>query len=140
MDTIASGIIELAMPSAESEQRLVYNLCNPKSFSWTDNFLPALAKAGLQFSVVPFDKWLSQLKSYNSSHSTQTAIDNCPAVKLIDFYETTYTKIQPNSTLQFDTRAVEKDSPSIRDSPDVIKSGLVKTMLSAWMAKWSLNS
>ncbi len=137
VDTIASAIIELATLAPEKEQRLVYNLCSPRTFSWTRDFLPALTEANLKFTTTSFDDWIAQLKAYNSSHSVQEAIENCPAVKLIDFYEGAYGKKHRNSGLEFDTRAAQKDSPSMRDAPDVIKSGLVATMLGAWMEKWT---
>ena len=137
MDTIASAIIELATLPPEREQRLVYNLCNPLTFSWTNDFLPALADAGLKFTVTSFDDWIAQLKAYNSSHSIAEATEKCPAVKLIDFYEGAYGKKQRNSAMEFDTRAVQRDSASMRGAPDVVKSGLVATMLGAWIEKWT---
>lgn len=118
------------------QQRLVYNLCSPRTFSWTNDFLPALSNAGLKFTTTSFDDWITQLKAYNSSHSIAEAIDKCPAVKLIDFYESAYGRKQRNSGMQFDTRAAERDSSSIRNTPDVIKSGLVGKMLGAWMEQW----
>lgn len=137
MDTIASAIVDLATLPAERQQRLVYNLCSPLTFSWTKDFLPALAEAGLKFTTTSFDEWITQLKAYHSSHSIPEAIAKCPAVKLIDFYETTYGQKQRKSALEFDTRAAQKDSSSMQHVPDVIKSGLVATMLNAWMEQWT---
>lgn len=134
---MAASIIELATLPREIDVRLVYNLCSPRTFSWTNDFLPALSASGLKFDTTSFDEWISELKKYDSSHSTQVAIEECPAVKLIDFYETTYGKKQQGSVTEFDTSMAQRDSPSIRSAPDVIKSGLVATMLQAWLKKWS---
>ncbi|KAK3699958.1 hypothetical protein LTR37_016202 [Vermiconidia calcicola] len=140
VDTMAASIIELAMLPREREQRLVYNLCNPRTFSWSRDFLPALTDAGLKFTTTSFDEWLEELKGYSASHSIQVAAAECPAVKLIEFYEATYGKKQRGSALGFDTRAAQADSPTMRDAPDVVKVGLVATMLGAWLEKWTPTS
>ena len=137
VDTMAASIIELAMLPRDKEQRLVYNLCNPRTFSWSRDFLPALTDAGLKFTTTSFDEWLEELKGYSASHSIQVAAAECPAVKLIEFYEATYGKKQRGSALGFDTRAAQADSPTMRDAPDVVKVGLVATMLGAWLDIWT---
>ena len=134
---MAASIIDLATLPLEPEQRLIYNLCHPHAFSWTDDVLPTLQNAGLKFTTTSFDEWIAALKDYSASHSTQAAMEECPAVKLIDFYETTYGKKQPSAQLQFDTRTAQQNSPSLRTAPDIVRTGLIGTMLSAWMKKWT---
>jgi hypothetical protein len=121
----------------QSPRHLVYNLCNPSTFSWNKDLLPALANAGLDFQTVPFTEWIEKLKQYDNSHSAEEAVENCPAVKLIDFWEHSYGGETKRPTLLgCETRNAQEDSESVRSSPKVIESGLVKMMLSAWMTKW----
>lgn len=136
VDTLASAITELA--TRTQEPRLVYNLSNPRKFSWANDFLPALSNAGLKFSPTPFETWLAELKAFSSSHSVEEAIDKCPAVKLIDYYEASFGKdVQNTGVIEFSTDAAEKDCEGIRDAPDVVRSGLVERMLGSWMEKWT---
>jgi len=117
--------------------KLVYNMCNPRTFSWTEDFLPALAAAGLKFEIVSSEDWIAKLKEYNATHRVEVASITCPAIKLIDFWEKSYGgKKQRHSTLEFDTQHAQADSRSILSAPDVIESGLVKIMLDAWLRSW----
>ena len=156
VDTLASSILELAFPSPSSNgacgegapkqkqgqrQQLVYNLCNPQSFDWTEGFLPALSAAGLKFESVSFDEWLGRLKAYSASRSVEEAIRECPAVKLVEYYEGAYggrggSMGKGGGEVRFETDGAERECGSLRGGVDVIGSGLVGRMLGAWMEKW----
>lgn len=71
---------------------LVYNTRSPHTLSWTNNFLPTLAAAGLRFERVSFSEWLEQLESRPSEASQRrnagrsNYVENTnhnPAVKLL---------------------------------------------------------
>jgi len=113
-------------------------MCNPSTFSWTEDLLPALAKAGLDFEKVSFVEWLSRLKNYDATHSAEEATTICPAVKLIEFWEKSYGgPRQRHNNLEFATDNAERDCTSMQSPPDVLANGLVKKMLNAWMSTWT---
>ncbi|KAK5209187.1 hypothetical protein LTR47_004896 [Exophiala xenobiotica] len=137
VDCLASAIVDLTTFTCREELEFVYNMCNPNTFSWTEDFLPALANAGLEFEKVSFIEWLARLKSYDATHSVEEATTNCPAVKLIDFWEQAYggTTQRPNN-LEFTTHNAQRDCRSMQFPPNVVTNGLVRKMLHAWMSIW----
>lgn len=71
-----------------------------------------------------------------------------PALKLVDFFEESYGGRSQNQGAQrvegeekgsvvFATDEAEKASPSLRNAPDVIGSGLLGKMMGVWMEKWT---
>ncbi|OAL18049.1 hypothetical protein AYO22_11065 [Fonsecaea multimorphosa] len=139
VDTLARAVIEIAtMPDHQQPPRLVYNMCSKLTFSWTSDLLPALADAGLDFKTVPFSEWTASLREYSATNGLEVASINCPAIKLIDFWEKSYggKEKQHDGGLQFDTREAQAVSKSMATAPDVIKSGLIKVMLDSWMKNW----
>ena len=137
VDSIGGAIVEIALAESQAPPPLVYNLCSPSTFSWTKDLLPALAAGGLPFRIVPFTEWIEMLQLYHDTHSTEEAVQNCPAVKLIDYWKRTYGgKTQTHTMLSFATDNAQQKSSSMRDAPDIIETGMVKQMLSAWLAGW----
>ncbi|KAK4942016.1 putative NRPS-like protein biosynthetic cluster [Elasticomyces elasticus] len=141
VDFLASAIVDLTRFTRREELKFVYNMCNPYTFSWTEDLLPALAKAGLKFDKVSFVEWLARLKNYDATHTVEEATKSCPAVKLIDFWEQSYGGTrQRHSKLEFATHNAERDCKSMHFPPDVIANGLIKKMLDAWMSTWASAS
>jgi thioester reductase-like protein len=137
VDSLADAIVEIGVSASRPPKHLVYNLCNPSTFSWDKDLLPALADAGLAFQTVPFAEWMDKLGQFDRSHSTEEAVAKCPAVKLIDFWRRSYGgKTQRHNLLRYETANAQEDSASMRAVPRIIESGLVKRMLSAWMTRW----
>lgn len=134
VDTLAASIVELAMDVPAKKLRPVYNLCNPHRFSWTKDFLPALKTAGLPFVATSIREWLEKLRHYAASN--EEAAQNCPAVKLIGYYEAAYREREGSDELTLDTLQAQAHCTSLREAPDIIKSGLVAKMLSNWMSRW----
>jgi len=56
VDVLAEEVISLSMIPTKPGMKpwLVYNLVHRRSFSWRDQFLPALSAAGLGFQTVPY--------------------------------------------------------------------------------------
>lgn len=79
---------------------------------------------------------MGKLREYAASVSTEEAVKNCPAVKLMDYYEAAYSKAQKRPVVDFNTSFSEMESDSLRNAPDVVSSGLIARMLASWMAKW----
>ncbi|KAK6378784.1 hypothetical protein LTS17_006487 [Exophiala oligosperma] len=133
VDTLAKAIVELAMLCRQNPPELVYNLCNPRNFSWDSDILPSLAAAGLRFEVVPVETWVAKLREYQDSHDLEEATKMCPAIKLMDYWEATYCdERQPAGAINFSTYKAQADSLYMRSAPDVVGSGLVELMLEAW--------
>ncbi|RDW91655.1 hypothetical protein BP5796_02820 [Coleophoma crateriformis] len=123
-DTLADTILQLAgISQATGSMELVYNLVNPRVFSWKDELLPALQQAGLQFDVVPWREWLERLES-----SSEDARVN-PSRKLLGFWRKQTLR---EGGLAFDTAAAEAGSMALREAMRVVDGSLVVEMVEAW--------
>lgn len=144
VDTLATVILEIAevkTSSSSSPQQLkshydtgVYNLVNPHTFSWED-LLDVLHANGLHFSTKPFADWLSLLKA----SASKCEEDDNPAVKLLEYFETSYSADEGNLVsegIRFETSAAEKDSRALREAPRCVESGLVGKFVERWSKKW----
>lgn len=156
VDTLASAILELLFLPEDSKDfdNLVWNLQNPRTFNFTHDLLPTLKKEGLQFDSVDVQTWLKKLKQYNENTPDEEALRLNPAVKLIDFYEKTYghdSADKENGTngdtaerggnkqkqeVVFETTVAKRDSVSLRQTPDVLESGLMGKIVQNWMKTW----
>jgi thioester reductase-like protein len=105
----------------------VYHLQNIRTFRWTEEILPALAAAGLDFEVVPQREWVRRLRE-----GDQDPVTN-PTVKLTDFFAEKYDNDRPGrSGLVFETRRTEERSKAIGDGYDVVNSGLLAKTVASW--------
>jgi len=99
---------------------------------------------GLEFEAVDVDVWLQRLRQYNEQTPSAKALRLNPAVKLVDFYQNTYGHgvrkdvKADNSTneVTFDTTLAERDSLQLRDTPDVLESGLMGKIVQHWLKTW----
>lgn len=138
---LATAILEIAQtrsndPTPAKSQavnsQVFYNLVNPLQFTWLD-LLSQLRTAGLGFTTVPFQQWLDELRESVARGEEQQN----PAGKLVDYYEQTYGgQGLKGRQITFDVDAAKKDSEAIRQSCDVVGSGLIKKFLGAWREKW----
>ena len=161
--TLTNGTDHANMPNGYAEQtngvltngdthksrlqpQLVYNLRSPHTFSWTSDYLPALSKAGLSFSSVPFKTWIDKLRSLasaraDSKRTAQPAADpnQNPAIKLVDFFDSDFAgeEGEKDRRVILDISEAEKVSTALKNTPDVIQSGLAGKMLKVWLAKWN---
>ncbi|KAL8738514.1 MAG: hypothetical protein Q9190_007991, partial [Brigantiaea leucoxantha] len=119
VDTLADCVLELGgiLIDGEAEKRdveegggeleLFYNIVSPHNFSWERDFLPVLCAAGLDFESVGFEEWIGRLKRLAASSSSSSAAvltpgngckspaadpDRNPAIKLVQYYETSFGK------------------------------------------------
>lgn len=93
VDVVADAILELTKikPDANGKAELfshdsqvVYYVQNAKTFRWTEDLLPALHDAGLDFEVVNKREWVRRLRSDEQDPQKN------PAVQLIDFFTDKY--------------------------------------------------
>ncbi|KAH6670261.1 nonribosomal peptide synthetase-like protein [Plectosphaerella plurivora] len=109
------------------EPGTVYHLQNPHTVRWTEDVLPALAAAGLDFEVVPQREWVRRLRE-----GDQDPVAN-PTVKLTDFFAEKYDNDRPGrSGLVFETRRTEERSRAIGEGYDVVTSGLLAKCVNSW--------
>lgn len=85
VDTVATAVCEITLAVPPPVNR-VFNVVNSQSFSWTDELLPALKCAGLNFREVQPREWIKQLRA-----SSQDPTAN-PPIKLLDFFASKYDK------------------------------------------------
>lgn len=129
-DTLAEAILEIAgighvpMDSAFwGQQELVYNLVNPHEFSWKNEFLPALQRAGLDFDIVPWQEWLRRLEL-----STEDANLN-PSRKLLGFWSKQASR---EGEIRFEPAANEAQKVALSSMGRVIDGDLIEQIIIAW--------
>jgi thioester reductase-like protein len=123
-DTLADTILQLAgIGHAVDPTKLVYNLTNPRVFSWKDDLLPSLRRVGLKFDTVSWQEWLERLNS-----STEDASIN-PSRKLLGFWRK---QIRRDGGLTFDTAPAESASPALRASMRVVDHDFLEQLVEAW--------
>ncbi|KAI1372870.1 acetyl-CoA synthetase-like protein [Hypoxylon crocopeplum] len=135
VDTVAQTCLQLAEKlGAKAGEPSFYNVKPPHGFSWNEEFLPALRKAGLDFEDVGLEEWLARLRS-RAGDLGSAAEARLPAVKLADYYEETYSGlgIGYGAGLRFDIRKACSDSSALRLCPQVLDAGLVPKMLQHWL-------
>ncbi|KAK9465447.1 hypothetical protein V1512DRAFT_48948 [Lipomyces arxii] len=134
VDTVASAALQLSgvvgqIPNDTS--KTVYHITNPHVFRWTEDLLPALKAAGLDFRVVKQREWVKLLRE-----GDQDPIRN-PTVKLVNFFQEKYDNDRPGRRgLVFETQTTEANSPAMKASSDPVSAGLISKFVDRWLEKW----
>jgi carbohydrate kinase (thermoresistant glucokinase family) len=124
VDVIAQTVSEIALSDADS---IIANITNPKTFSWTDDLLPALREAGLLFDEVEPREWVKRL-----AESSDDAITN-PPKKLLEFFASKYDKDTFASSRTYETSVATSLSPALANAP-VLDATFVKTFVTQFQA------
>jgi carbohydrate kinase (thermoresistant glucokinase family) len=124
VDVIAKAVSEIALSEADS---IVANVTNAKTFSWTNDLLPALHEAGLQFEEVEPKEWVRRL-----AESGDDAVAN-PPKKLLDFFASKYDRDTFAPSRTYDTSVATTFSPSLANAP-VLDAAFVKTFVQHFQA------
>lgn len=124
VDVIAKAIVEISLSDAGS---IVANVTNAKTFSWTNDLLPALKQGGLQFEEVEPKEWVERLRASNSD-----ALAN-PPIKLVDFFASKYSKDTFSPSRTYETNLARTYSPSLAAAP-VLDATFVKTFLNYFLS------
>lgn len=142
MDIVARAVLDLAhinkwscdvtIASQDSQDSsLVYHVQNPHLFHWTNDLLPALHDAGLNFEVVPQREWVRRLRESEKNPEKN------PTIKLLDFFTRKYDNDRPGRKgLVFLTDKTAEATKAIRDGYDIVGSGLVKKFVESWETEW----
>ena len=117
----------------EGEKRLVYNLVHPRPFSWREEFLPALKRAGLVFEVMRWEEWLERLEN------GEVDLGRNPSRKLLGFWRE-QKREEVKREMTFGTSAAEEKSESLRNAGPVAAGSYVADLLEAWKAVWRCES
>ncbi|KAH7139791.1 hypothetical protein B0J13DRAFT_478097 [Dactylonectria estremocensis] len=142
VDKSARSVLELSGLAASGDQTagyfqlqdspgVVYHLQNPQTSRWTEDILPAMATAGLQFEIVKQRDWVQRLRDGEQDPTLN------PTVKLLDFFAEKYDNDNPGRAgLVFETTQTENRSPAIQDGYDVVTSGLLAKCVDSWRKQW----
>ncbi|KAH9213651.1 hypothetical protein DL95DRAFT_366668, partial [Leptodontidium sp. 2 PMI_412] len=108
VDVVASTVSEISLSTAGAG---VMNVVNHQSFHWTRDLLPALHKAGLEFSEPSQQEWIQILRKSNPDPFAN------PPIKLLEFFASKYDNEKPRTRLVYDTSYARFLSPSLADAP-----------------------
>lgn len=107
VDVVADSVIDMSMSPEGGE---VMNVVNSRLFHWTDDLLPLLRQAGLDFDELSQQEWVTLLRK-----SEQDPVIN-PPIKLVEFFASKYDNTDKRRKLSYDSRKAEKYSPSLRNA------------------------
>ncbi|KAL3464342.1 hypothetical protein BJX64DRAFT_286473 [Aspergillus heterothallicus] len=125
------GASHVAVKGFSYDSQTVYHVQNAKTFRWTEDLLPALKKAGLDFEILPKREWVQRLREGEQDPKKN------PAVKLLDFFAEKYDNdSMGRSGLSFEMQKSEAASPALNGGVDLIESGLIKKFVDAWRREW----
>ncbi|USP79408.1 hypothetical protein yc1106_06682 [Curvularia clavata] len=128
VDVVAKAVTEVSLSNAHS---VIANVTNAKTFSWTDQLLPALHDAGLDFEEIEPKEWVQKLRA-----SDPDAIAN-PSIKLVDFFASKYEKDSFGPSRTYETKTARLYSPSLDNAP-ALNTDFVKTFVRRFQATaWS---
>lgn len=135
VDLVARAVVELSdignTENIHSNNSAVYNVQNSKLFHWTQELLPALKEAGLDFKSVSQREWVDMLRKSEPDPETN------PTIKLVNFFAEKYDNDGPaRKDLLFVTQKAEAASEAMKGGFDVIQSGLVEKMVNCWKTQW----
>lgn len=104
VDVMARSIIELSLSPDAAE---VMNVTNPALSHWTQQLLPLLRKAGLEFEELPKQAWLQRLRESDQDPEAN------PPIKLLEFFAAKYDNSNPSRVLLYDTKNAQAVSPAL---------------------------
>ncbi|USW58884.1 Putative AMP-dependent synthetase/ligase, phosphopantetheine binding ACP domain, AMP-binding protein [Septoria linicola] len=105
VDTVAQAFIDIGMSDAEAG---FVNVVADKTFHWTDDLLPLLRAAGVEFEGVEQREWLQRLRSSNADAKQN------PPIKLLDFFASKYDTDETRPALRYVTEKARDLSPALR--------------------------
>ena len=145
VDVVARGVAEIALApvpvaaaavdGASPGRFFVANVVNSRSFGWTEDLLPALRAAGLEFNVVAPREWVRRLRA-----SDRDPVANAP-IKLVDFFARKYDHDHGElpSGKDYVTTQAAAMSPSLASAPLLdeafVKRFVDSLLVGAWRKK-----
>ncbi|KAF2166908.1 hypothetical protein M409DRAFT_22960 [Zasmidium cellare ATCC 36951] len=105
VDVVAQTFIDIGC--SNTEQRF-FNLVNHNSFHWTQDLLPLLKQAGVQFEEVEQREWIRRLRASNPDPMAN------PPIKLVDFFASKYDTDEARPSLNHETTVAKKASEALK--------------------------
>ncbi|KAL5322381.1 hypothetical protein ACEPPN_010354 [Leptodophora sp. 'Broadleaf-Isolate-01'] len=141
VDVVARAVLDLSQINSHSsttalvqdtdDSEVVYHVQNPRLFHWTNDLLPALREAGLDFETVSQREWVDRLRNGEKDPEKN------PTIKLLDFFTEKYDNDKPGRKgLVFLTDKTAAKTEAIGDGYDVVGSGLIKKFVDSWSLEW----
>ncbi|OHW95844.1 putative male sterility protein [Colletotrichum incanum] len=128
VDTVAQGVVDISLSDADG---VFTNVANPKMFSWTNDLLPSLKAAGLEFEEVEPKEWIRRLRVSNPDPAAN------PPIKLVDFFASKYDKDEFAPSKTYATDNACSLSPALAQAP-VLDQQLVNNFVRYFKANhWS---
>jgi thioester reductase-like protein len=145
-DKLAASLLEIARACSLSSDEdgddssgdgddSIYNLCNPRTFTWTA-MLDTLRQHGFEFETVAFADWLGKLRE---SEARGEELVN-PAVKLAEHYASMYGSgsEEASAPKKFRTDRAERDSMTLRNGRlRIVQDGILARYAQDWMRRWN---
>jgi thioester reductase-like protein len=110
VDVIASSIIDLTLTPVAAE---VMNVTNPALIHWTQDLLPLLKQAGLEFEQLSKHEWINRLRASDQSP------DSNPPIKLLEFFASKYDNDNSSRVLLYDTKKAQAVAPALHNAGGV---------------------
>ncbi|EFQ33799.1 male sterility protein [Colletotrichum graminicola M1.001] len=127
VDTVAQGVVDISLSDAGG---VFANVTNARTFSWTDDLLPALRAAGLEFDEVEPREWIRRLRASNPDPVAN------PPIKLVDFFASKYDKDEFSPSKTYATDNARSLSPALAQAP-VLDQQLVDNFVGYFKAnRW----
>ena len=123
VDTVAEAIADISLSESGSG---FTNVTHPKMFSFTQDLLPALRSAGLEFEEVEPKEWVQRLRSSNPDPKVN------PPIKLVDFFASKYDKDEFGPSKEFATDVACSLSPALANAP-LLEPSFVKKFVSYFL-------
>ncbi|KAM0277439.1 hypothetical protein ACHAQH_005803 [Verticillium albo-atrum] len=124
VNVVAAAVSEISLSDAGG---VFTNLTNPNVFDWTNDLLPALKRAGLEFEEVEPQDWVRRLRASNPDPTLN------PPIKLVDFFATKYDKTEFSPSKAYVTDTACALAPSLA-SVGVLDQQLVNNFVSYFKA------
>ncbi|KAB8234987.1 putative NRPS-like enzyme [Aspergillus alliaceus] len=116
VDTVAGTVIDISLSSASStavtepDTDLFFNIVSQHPFHWTNDLLPLVRNAGLEFEELEQRDWLRRLRASNPDPVAN------PPIKLVDFFASKYDTDQPRRSYRWHTERARKVSSTLTDA------------------------
>ncbi|KAM3420462.1 hypothetical protein BST61_g3731 [Cercospora zeina] len=112
VDIVAQGFIDISLASEEepSSSASFANIVNPKTFHWTEDLLPLLEEAGVQFEALGQREWIERLRA------SEPDPEKNPPIKLVDFFAGKYDTDAKRAGLEYSTENARNLSPALKDA------------------------
>ncbi|KAJ0161730.1 putative gluconokinase [Colletotrichum tanaceti] len=108
VDTVAQGVVDISLSDADG---VFANVANPTTFSWSDDLLPALRAAGLDFEEVEPKEWVRRLRASDPDPAAN------PPIKLVDFFASKYDRDEFAPSKTYVTDNARSFSPALARAP-----------------------